>query len=115
MQVSNLLPEIGITPDGTTAWITNTASNTISSVVGLNTPTPTFGSSIVVVNGPNGIAITSDGKQAFVSNATSVKSVVTFATATVVNIPTGSVLTDPAISPDQAPVAYFTLLVAPAG
>ena len=116
LQGSNLFPEIAITPDGTTGWVTNTAINTISSVVGLNTPTPSFGSSITVGSGPNGIAITPDGSQAYVSNADSDNvSIVTFATASSIEKIVGLTPTDPGITPDQAPVAYFNVTPAPFG
>ena len=39
---ANLFPEIAVTPDGSTGWVTNTSSNTISSVVGLGTATPSL-------------------------------------------------------------------------
>jgi YVTN family beta-propeller protein len=106
---ANLFPEIAITPDGTTAWVTNTSSNTISSVINLNTASPTFGTNIMVGTSPNGIAITPDGAQAYVSNATTNnETVVTFATASTIDIPVGIEPTDPGITPDQAPVAYFS-------
>lgn len=110
LQGAGLLPEIAITPDGTTAWVTNTSSNTISSVVGLNTATPSFGSTIIVGGGPNGIAITPDGKQAYVSNATTDNvSIVTFSIGSSISKDVGITPTDPGITPDQAPVAYFTV------
>lgn len=65
--LADAFPIFAITPDGTTAWVTNTSSNTISSVIGLNTATPSFGSSITVGTSPNGIAITPDGKLAYCS------------------------------------------------
>lgn len=80
-----LFPEIAITPDGTTAWVTNTSSNTISSLVGLDTEMPSFGSSIQVENTPNKIAITPDGKFAYVSNTDSNNvSIVTFPNASLI-------------------------------
>lgn len=112
----NLLPGIAITPDGTTAWVTNAGSNTIASIVGLNTPTPAFGSTIVVGMGPNGIAITPDGKQGYVGNGISNhESIVTFSTSSVTNLPIGVTPTNPGITPDQAPVAYFTPTLATTG
>jgi DNA-binding beta-propeller fold protein YncE len=110
LQGANLFPGIAVTPDGTTAWVTNSSSNTISSVVGLNTVTPTFGTSITVQTGPNGIAITPDGALAYVCNANSNSvSIVTFAGPSVDNRAVGIEPTDPGITPDQAPVAYFTV------
>jgi YVTN family beta-propeller protein len=110
------LPGIAITPDGTTAWVTNSASNTIASVVGLNTPTPTFGSTIMVGSAPNGIAITPDGKQGYVGDGVSdQESIVTFSSSSVVTLSIGITPTDPGITPDQAPVAYFTPTLTPPG
>ncbi len=116
LTAGNLLPGTAITPDGTTAWVTNPGSNSIASVVGLNTLTPTFGSTITVGAGPNGIAITPDGKQAYVGDGTSnQESIVTFSSSSVVNLAIGVTPTDPGITPDQAPVAYFTPTLAPPG
>jgi YVTN family beta-propeller protein len=57
---------IAITPDGNTAYVTNTDSNTVTPIaVATNTP----GIPIVVGHAPVAVAITPNGKTAYVSNA----------------------------------------------
>jgi DNA-binding beta-propeller fold protein YncE len=115
LQQPNYYPQIAITADETSAWVTNTSSNTITSINGLDTSNPTLGTTYEVntINPsiPNGIALTADGLQAYVSNGAggaNSLSIVNLSDGVYVEKMVGNTPTDPAITPDQAPVAYFS-------
>jgi YVTN family beta-propeller protein len=87
------------------------------SVTPINTATNTAGTPVGVGGAPVGVAITADGKTAYVANQGSAN-VTPIDTATNTAGTTIAVGTDPnelAITPDQGPVAAFSASPAPAG
>jgi DNA-binding beta-propeller fold protein YncE len=104
---------IAITPDGSNAYVANGAS-----VTPIALPANTPGMPITVSGGAFGIAATPDSKTVYVTNDTA-HTVTPIDTASKMpgtpiqlanNFPRGI-----AITPDQAPVANFTVASAPAG
>ncbi len=108
---------VAITPDGMQAYVTNSISSTVS-VIDTATPQMVIATiTLPVGSNPVGVAITPDGMQAYVANfGISSVSIIDTETRTVSAIVT--VGFDPesiAITPDQAPLARFTVTTAPAG
>ncbi|MCA1005666.1 beta-propeller fold lactonase family protein [Rhodococcus hoagii] len=99
---------VAITPDGTRAYITNAAGNTVSVI---DTATTTvIGDPIPVGTEPSRVAITPDGSRAYVTNQSSnTVSVIDTATGTVVGDPirVGAYPVGVAITPDGSR-AYVT-------
>ena len=104
---------IAITPDGTKAYAASGAN-----VVPIVVSTDTAGTPIPVTGGAYAVAITPDSKTVYVTNDTGEKvTPITVATSTA-GTPISSVGSAPrgiAITPDQAPVADFTVSSAPPG
>ena len=101
---------IAITPDGTTAYVTN---NTFSnSVTPIDIATNTAGTPFAVGMGPVGIAITPDGATAYVANSLSDDltpiDTATNTTAAPFAVAAGSGPWNIAIVPNQAPAAAFS-------
>ena len=90
--------------------MTNTGSNTITTIDNLDT-VPTVGCSIIVENDPNGMIITPDGERLYVcnaiSNAVSLVNNLPTCFPDVINLAVGNTPTDPSVTPDQAPAAFF--------
>lgn len=112
--------EIAITPNGTKAYVTNQGETTVTPI-DLTTNTP--GSSITVGDFPTGVAVTPDGLIAYVANqgagvapvGLTPINTVTDVPGTFIPFPDGSSLFSLAITPDQSPVARFTVTSAQAG
>jgi large repetitive protein len=100
------------------AYITNTGSNTVSPVDITDNLNPIVLPPIQVELAPNGTAITPDGSTLYVcngnSNAITIVSGLPIANNTI-DLIVGTTPTDPSITPDQAPLAYFTAAPTTAG
>ncbi len=112
---------IAITPDGTQAYVGNLSGNSVS-VIDTAAPQMVIATIPVGVN-PISIAITPDGKQAYVANDTTFGppafvSIIDTQEKRVIATVVLETSTGPfavAITPDQAPLARFTVTTAPAG
>lgn len=111
INVGNLPQSIAISPDGTKVYVSNSKSN---SVTILNGNTVATGSTF-----PLGIAITPDGKRAYVANFSSnilhrhVIPIDVMSNHAEPSIPAGDRPFGIAITPDQSPIAAFS--ITPAG
>jgi YVTN family beta-propeller protein len=119
----NFFPQIAISPpqpgsSNIYAYITNTGSNTVSLVDITNYLNPVVLPPIQVELAPNGTAITPDGSVLYVcngnSNAITIVSGLPNSNDTI-DLIVGTTPTDPSITPDQAPLAYFTAAPTTAG
>ncbi len=128
-----LFPQIAIAPPqiGTGdiyAYVTNTGDPTTATavtVLNVTSPTnPTVGCVLSAGIGPNGMAVTPDGSKLYVCNAVQ-SSYISIITGLPVSPPScspltfsqsipNSTFTDPSITPDQAPLAYFVVNPNPA-
>ena len=104
---------VAVTPDGATAYVTNSGLNTVTPIdVATNTP----GDPIPVGSSPEAVAVTPDGATAYVTNVNS-NNVTPIDVAT--NTPGDPIPVDSpfgvAVTPDQAPVAALGVSAAPAG
>jgi DNA-binding beta-propeller fold protein YncE len=109
---------IAITPDGSTAYITE--DGTPGHVVPLTLANGSLGTPITVGNNPQGIAITPDQATAYIANynglGASVVTPINLATNTAETpITVGDGPQSVAITPDQPPAASFTATPAPSG
>jgi YVTN family beta-propeller protein len=104
--VGNTPSGIAITPDGTTAYVTNAGSNTVTPIA---IASNTAGMPIPVGSNPSAIAITSDGKTAYVTNQGSdnVTPIATASNTAGMPIPVGSFPAGIAITADGT-TAYAT-------
>jgi YVTN family beta-propeller protein len=105
---------LAITPDGTTAYVANQLS---ASVTPIDTATNTPGPGIAVGVGPFGAAFTPDGATAYVANqvSNSVTPIDTTTKTAGLEIAVGNTPEGVAVTPDQGPVASFTATAAAAG
>ena len=110
----NFYPELVITADGTTLFATNTGDSTVQPV---NLSDMTLGTLIQVGATPNGMSLSPDGTYAFVGDGNDNTIAMVHPTAPPAQVvfknPTNTqnTPTDLAITPDQAPLAYFTATV----
>ncbi len=106
----NFFPQVLSSPDGTTAYITNTHSGNISLIDLTTTPPTLLPSSISTPPYVNGISITPDGLLGYTGNGSSSDKITIFDTKTLetTSKTIGGNITNPGISPDQSPVAYAT-------
>ena len=97
---------VAVSPDGTTAYVTNTADSTVSMI---DTATNTVTTTITVGSAPNSVAVSPDGATAYVTSANDdTVSVIDTATNTVTaTIAVGFNPRAVAVSPDGA-TAYVT-------
>ncbi len=104
--VGSLPAGVAFTPDGSTAYVINTGSDTVSVI---DVASGTVTSTIPVGPGPNGVAFTPDGSTAYVTNtASDTVSVITVASGTVTStITVGSEPVGIAFTPDGS-TAYVT-------
>jgi YVTN family beta-propeller protein len=84
---------MGITPDGTHAYVANFSANT---VVVIDTATTTVEATVPVESGPVGVAITPDGTHAYVANELS-------DTVSVIDTATNTVVATVPVAPGSAP------------
>lgn len=104
----NFFPQILTSSDNKIAYVTNTSSANVFRI-DLTTLTPTLLPGTITAAGiPNGLSLTPSGLTGFVgdgSNQITIFDAVSLSSQTV-NV--GTTTTNPAITPDQAPVAYAT-------
>ncbi len=106
----NFFPQILPSPDSTIAYVTNTQSGNISRI-DLTGPTPVLlPENIPTPKLVNGISLTPDGLRGFAGNGSSPEKIIIFDTTTLktTSQTIGNEITNPGITPDQAPVAYMS-------
>lgn len=103
----NFFPQVAITSNGQIAYFTDTGNASVSS---LTLPLLIPGPSYAVGTTPNGLSLTPDGAMGYVSDGASNDiTVITFGPPPSIDVVgIGNTPTNPAITPDQSPVAYFT-------
>lgn len=104
----NFFPQIVINSQGSMAYFTTTGANAIDS---LSLPALIPGPSYPVGATPNGMSLTPDGELGYVSNGNSNDvTMIHFGPPPVIaTVGIGTNPTNPAVTPDQAPVAYFNV------
>ena len=115
LDVGNEPRFVAVSPDGYTAFVTNSVDGTVS-VINLNTTTPeVMGNAIAVGMEPRGIAITPNGKYAYVANHTDgTVSVISTSSLSVVNTvavegnPMAIAISDDGDSDDTDETVYIT-------
>jgi YVTN family beta-propeller protein len=104
---------IAISPDGSTAYVCNYLTGTVTPI---NLSTKTVGTPISVASQPYAIAFTPDGVSAYVTQWSGAKvTAINVATSTPGATLSGTNFGAVAVTPDQAPVASFTVTPALAG
>jgi DNA-binding beta-propeller fold protein YncE len=105
----NFFPQILPSPDATIAYVTNTRSGNISRIDLTGSSPVLLPENIATPPLVNGISITPDGLKGFAGNGSSSNKITIFDTATLETTTKkiGNEVTNPGITPDQAPVAYL--------